>query len=666
MNKLLLFAGTTEGREMAAWLDRQGVSAHVCVATEYGEALLMPEAGRHCIHRGRLTCDEMAELMRREGITHVVDATHPYAVDVSLNIKKACEETGCIRYRLSRESSDPAGYPGKGSGRLIRVSSIEEAVNALEHTQGNILVSTGAKELGKYTALTGWQDRVYARILSSRESLTAAEELGFPGSHLICMQGPFSEELNTAMLRAVSARYFVTKESGTAGGFPEKSRAAAKAGAVLVVVSRPSSSEPEQGLSEYEIRRLLCRELPVSVKQKVALIGIGMGDPMNMTREAWEACRSADVRIGAERVLASVSGIPGPSFVEYRGEEIRKYLKEHPEYESAAVLVSGDTGFFSGAKNTVKLFGNDNVQVFAGVSSAAYLCTRLGESWEDARLMSIHGRRMNISAAVRTNRKVIVLTGKPDTFRDMCRDLIRSGLEHVRISAGMDLSYENEKILTGTPETMMDADVSGLCTALIINDSPRADLSGGIADEMFVRGNLPMTKAEVRCISVSKLHLLPDSICYDIGCGTGSVSVEMAIHCPEGKVYAVDRNPEALLLTGQNAERFGLVNIETVQGTAPDVLEQLPAPTHAFIGGTAGNMESIIELLLKKNRNVRIVINAIALETVAEAVRVLRRLSLPGQETVCVNIARAREMGPYHLMTGMNPVYVISCGGEEQ
>ena len=83
MNKLLLFAGTTEGREMAAWLDRQGVSAHVCVATEYGEALLMPEAGRHCIHRGRLTCDEMAELMRREGITHVVDATHPYAVDVS-------------------------------------------------------------------------------------------------------------------------------------------------------------------------------------------------------------------------------------------------------------------------------------------------------------------------------------------------------------------------------------------------------------------------------------------------------------------------------------------------------------------------------------------------------------------------------------------------------
>lgn len=666
MNKLLLFAGTTEGRELASWLDRQGVSAHVCVATEYGEAVLLPDAGRHRVHTGRLTSAEMTELMRGEGITHVVDATHPYAVLVSENIKRACEEAGCVRYRLSRESTDPSDSGMSGNRNRIWADTVEDAVQALEHTEGNILAATGVKELAKYTELTGWRERVYARILASKESLEEADRLGFQGSHLICMQGPFSEELNTAMLRAVGARYLVTKESGTAGGFPEKARAAENAGAVLVVVGRPVASVKEKGFTEDEIRRILCRELPIDVKRKIMLIGIGMGDPMNMTREAWEACLGADIRIGSERVLSSVSQLSGPSFAEYRAEEIRRYLAEHPEYEKAAVLLSGDTGFWSGARKLTEVFGDENVSVLPGISSAAYLCAKLHESWEDAKIMSIHGRKANVPAAVRENRKVIVLTGKADTFRNLCRDLIRCGLGDVKIIAGMDLSCNTERILTGTPESLADTEVSDLCTVMIINGNPCPPFAGGIPDELFVRGNLPMTKAEVRCISVSKLQLSRNSICYDIGCGTGSVSVEMAQRCPEGMVYAADKNHDAVLLTEKNAEKFGLLNIRTAEGRAPDVLDSLPVPTHAFIGGSSGNMESIIETLLKKNRNIRIVINAIAPETVAEALRVLKHFSLPKQETICVNIARAREAGAYHLMTGMNPVYVIACGGEEE
>ena len=136
-------------------------------------------------------------------------------------------------------------------------ADMNSCAEALEHTEGNILAATGVKELAKYTELTGWRERVYARILASKESLEEADRLGFQGSHLICMQGPFSEELNTAMLRAVGARYLVTKESGTAGGFPEKARAAENAGAVLVVVGRPVASVKEKGFTEDEIRRIL-------------------------------------------------------------------------------------------------------------------------------------------------------------------------------------------------------------------------------------------------------------------------------------------------------------------------------------------------------------------------------------------------------------------------
>lgn len=660
MNKLLLFAGTTEGRELAAWLDRQGVFAHICVATEYGEAVLLPDAGGHSVHTGRLDCSRMEQLMRSEGITHVVDATHPYAVLVSENIKKACEEAGCIRYRLGRKSSELSA-----EGDRIWAETVEDAVRKLEHTEGNILAATGVKELAKYTELTGWRERVYARILPSKESLQAADELGFQGSHLICMQGPFSEELNTALLRMVGARYLVTKESGETGGFSGKARAAEKAGAALVVVGRPEAPEGEAGCTRDEIRRILCREFSISVRQRVFLIGTGMGDPGNMTKEAWEACRSADIRIGSKRVLSGVTQMPAPCYAEYRAEEIRRYLTLHPEYEKAAILLSGDTGFFSGARKLLEMFGDENVTVFPGISSAAYLCAKLHESWEDAKLMSIHGRKMNVPAAVRENRKVIVLTGKADSFRELCRDLTACGLGNVKLYAGMDLSYDTEKILTGTPESLADADVSDLTTVMIINDRPCAPFTGGIADERFIRDSLPMTKAEVRCISLSKLRVSRDSICYDVGCGTGSVSVEMALCCPEGMVYAVDQKPEAICLTEKNAAKFGLRNILTVEGNAPEVLKELPAPTHAFIGGSSGNMESIIGMLLEKNRNVRIVINAIAPETVAEALRVLKLFSLPGQEMVCVNIARAREAGAYHLMTGMNPVYVIACGGEE-
>ena len=170
-----------------------------------------------------------------------------------------------------------------------------------------------------------------------------------------------------------------------------------------------------------------------------------------------------------------------------------------------------------------------------------------------------------------------------------------------------------------------------------------------------------MTKEEVRTVSLSKLKLTEDSICYDVGAGTGSVSVEMALRAHQGIVYAIEKKEEAAELLLQNKKKFAADNLEIVHGMAPDALENLPVPTHAFIGGSSGNLREILQVLLEKNEHVRIVINCITLETISEALSAIREFAFEETEVVQLAASRAKEIGRYHLMMGENPIYMITC-----
>lgn len=183
-------------------------------------------------------------------------------------------------------------------------------------------------------------------------------------------------------------------------------------------------------------------------------------------------------------------------------------------------------------------------------------------------------------------------------------------------------------------------------------------------DEAFIRGKVPMSKSEVRAISLSKLELEPGAVLYDIGAGTGSVSVEAALTVDGIRVYAIEQKPEAVELIRANIEKFKVDQVKVISGAAPQALEGLERPTHVFLGGSGGRMEEILDLVLERNPQVRIVINVIALESLVQVVEYLQKRQMEA-ETVCVQIARAEAAGPYHLMRGQNPVYVISCGGKE-
>ncbi len=657
MYKILLFAGTSEGRDLALYLERQNFPAIVCVATEYGEALIEERGTIHKVLAKRLDAEGMCALMTQENIELVIDATHPYAAVVTENIRQAAAKAQCDYVRLLRASSSQEEEP------YVTVESVDAAINYLQDKEGIIFAATGSKELHKYAKLENYLDRVCARILSTKESMEIASALGFAGKNLICMQGPFSAEINVAMMRSVGAKYLVTKESGKVGGFPEKVQAAKDAGAKLIVVGRPYQ---EEGLGMEEVKRRICTQFGLHPARRIALVGIGMGTKAGLTLEAWDTIQQADLLIGAKRMLEVAGDTDQEKCVEYMPEKIRACIDAHPEAEHIAILLSGDTGFYSGAKKLEEVLTGEEVRRISGISSVVYLCGKLHTSWEDAYLVSVHGRSQNIVAAVREHQKVFALVGKQEQCHAVLRELMAAGYGDVRLGIGCRLSYPDEKILQGTVESLLDIEMGDLSALLLENDTAFDKVTHGIPDEAFQRAKVPMTKEEIRSISLSKLNLGRDSIIYDVGAGTGSLSIEMALRSTKGQVYAIEKKPEAVELIRENAAKFGVTNLDVVEGFAPEALEDLPAPTHAFIGGSSGNLQQIVALLLEKNPQIRIVVNAIALETVHEAMTCIEKLPLTDVDIACVQVAKAKKIAAYHMMMGQNPVYVIAFTGEMQ
>ena len=358
MYKAIVFAGTTEGYEICRFLSANKISALACVATEYGSHSL--EAGDYLkIQAKRLDEQEMTELFHKELPEFILDATHPYATEVTKNIKSAALASGISYIRVLRAESQ--------SQNAVYVETAEQAVEYLRDREGRIFLTTGSKELAAFTTLPDYRERIYARVLSLPSVVEACQKLGFEGKHLIAMQGPFSKEMNEATLRQYECQYLVTKDSGKAGGFQEKIDAAFACGVIPVIIGRPVQ---EEGISLTECKRMLAKYFSCEGNQHITLLGIGMGSEDTLTIQGKRAVEKADLIIGARRIADAVA-LPGQEvFYEYRSREIVDYIQNHPEYSNIVVALSGDVGFYSGARKLVELFGEVSIQpeIICGIS----------------------------------------------------------------------------------------------------------------------------------------------------------------------------------------------------------------------------------------------------------------------------------------------------------
>lgn len=659
MYKICVFAGTTEGRKLVEFLTTQPVRITACAATEYGGALL-PEGENLTVFSRRMTREEMEQMMEERRFDLVIDATHPYADAVTEHIAAACAQTQTQYLRLLRGGGD---LPGDA----VFVEDVFRAVEYLNGTAGNILLTTGSKQLEAFAALNEFSQRVYARVLPMQASLNVCQDVGLSGSHIIAMQGPFGKEINVAMLRAVHAKFLVTKDSGDAGGFEEKAGAAKEAGATLVVIGRPPQRE---GLNYSEVLGLLSRKFGFVQKTKVSVVGIGLGNPDTITVQGKRTIEQAQCLIGAGRMLQAASH-PGQILCEaIAANDIAQWIADHPDLERIAVLMSGDTGFFSGTKKLLSLLKNCEVEVLPGISSLAYLCSRLGTSYEDVITVSLHGREHNIFGELRKNRRVFVLVGGENGAGKLCTRLTQGGFGDTLVHVGERLSYPEERIVFGTAEELAKREFHSLSAVLLEQRGASAVVTHGMPDEVFQRGLgehgvVPMTKGEVRSVCLSKLRLKRDSICWDIGAGTGSVAIEMALQCDLGHVYAVEYKQAALDLMKENQARLGVENLTIVSGTAPEVCKELPAPSHVFIGGSSGKMQEILELAIRKNPDIRIVATAIAMETIAELTQCAKTSDWLEKQIVTLNVSKDRQVGMYHLMTAQNPITIFTLQAGE-
>ena len=680
--RLVIFGGTTEGRVLAEKAAALKIPVIVSVSTEYGAELLKENAFL-TVHQGNLTEEEMEQLLLSWQAELCMDATHPYAELVTKNVRKACEKLALPYVRILRkEEATDAGED------RVSVKSVEEAVSFLQETEGRIFIATGSKELEKYTKLRNFKERCTARILPSEEAIAKAVSLGFSGKHLIAMQGPFSEELNEAMLKSVESRYFVTKSSGKEGGFAEKCRAARAAGATLIVVERPEAECPEKKEGQNAEKQTMTLQEACQLLESVAfkasdgtvpetdrevyLIGMGPGRASLLSVETRQVLGSCEVLIGSGRMLQEAHQVlteDKPCFISVRKEEIAAYLKEHSGIKRAAVLYSGDVGFSSGAKGMEELLaGSFHVSRIPGISSPVYFLSALGLSLEEAALVSCHGREQELIPLLLEGKKVCALLGGRSQLSGLCEKLVFYGLSDVGVTAGERLSYPEERISRGRPEDFIGKETDSLTIALLErteSGTGRRSLPG-LPDDSFSRAKVPMTKEEIRVLSLAKLNLKRDSIVYDIGSGSGSVGIEAALFATEGKVYAIEKKEEAYALTGENARKHRASNLLQIRGEAPEALQELPAPTHVFIGGSSGRLTEIIEAVLQKNDRARIVINAITLETLGTLLK--RKRENPrcrNMELLQVQVTRVKELSIYHLTESENPVWIAAFGGEK-
>lgn len=245
--EVLVFGGTVEGRQLVEWLDARGCSVVVCVATDYGASLL-PSGGRVTCLQGPLSHEEKLSLVSRHDFCCIVDATHPYAQHITQSVARLGAESGLPVIRVLREDGEADAF-GE------RVSDARAAAKLVARSEGNVLLTTGSKDLDVYVAaLADAPQRLYVRILPLASAVEHAAELGIPTSHLIAMQGPFSQELNEALIRQLDIRTLVTKQSGASGGFEEKVAAARACQVRLIVIERP---EEREGVSLAQAEALL-------------------------------------------------------------------------------------------------------------------------------------------------------------------------------------------------------------------------------------------------------------------------------------------------------------------------------------------------------------------------------------------------------------------------
>ena len=467
MSKIFIFSGTSEGREISEFLSSRKIEHSVFVATEYGEIVMQPTPYAK-IEAGRLTNNEMRDLFTKEKPILVVDATHPYAVEVTKNIKDAVgTDNSKTKYlRVQRELPETEKLLMEDYPDIKIVDSTESAIEYLNETTGNILLTTGVKTLKQYISNVT-KSRLVARIIPSKESLDLAYESGVEPQQIIAMKGPFKTCVNEAFIEQYDIKILVTRNSGAKGGFIEKLEACKNKGIQALVIDNQKAAA---GVSVEEAERVIlsaCEDhddYAEESKINIAITGIGAGNDRTMTVEARKLIENADLMIGARRMVETAKKFNhrARTVKEYEAGKVTEEIKTARE-RNIVVLVSGDSGFYSGATavyKELKINGFDPV-LLPGISSISYLSSLVGEPYSEAVIISNHGMKTDVIEVLRKQNKLFSIVSGVDDTNSIISSVKRE-FPAATVYVGFDLGMEDEKADVFKAEKVPVYDKKGL------------------------------------------------------------------------------------------------------------------------------------------------------------------------------------------------------------
>lgn len=390
-------------------------------------------------------------------------------------------------------------------------------------------------------------------------------------------------------------------------------------------------------------------------EKQISIVGVGMDGEATLTQAGQLAIEAADLLIGgSERLLKPFRHWGKQEYISYRpAGAIREC-----DCQNIAVLVSGDVGFYSVAETLLPQLEGYEVEVICGISTPVYFCALLHLSWSKLHFVSLHGANNSIVRNVCAHEYTFFLLGGDITPAAICRRLCEYGRGTLTVHIGENFGAPDERVTSGRAEELTAYQAQRLCAVIVENPHYERFVPCGIDDGEFVRGKVPMTKAEVRALCVTKLSIRKDEICWDIGCGTGSVSVELALHCANGAVFAVDKNAEAVALTEANRKKFGCDNLEICHSSAEAAIETLPAPDCVFVGGSGGSLDEILRAAAAKNPRVKIVVTAVSLETLGQCMTIFDALGFESDITQ-IAVTRTRKVGSHTMLAAENPIFII-------
>ena len=310
------------------------------------------------------------------------------------------------------------------------------------------------------------------------------------------------------------------------------------------------------------------------------------------------------------------------------------------------------------------------MRTVCGISCVSCFAARAGIPWQDWKILSSHGRECNVVGQVRRHKRCFLLLSGAEDLRRTGAALAeaeeRGVLGDLQLICGYELARPGEKVFSCSARELKEISEEGLYVLLIGHEGAEdTPVLPGLPDSAFLRGKAPMTSSEIRALSLSRLGLTSRAVLWDVGAGTGSVSVEAALACPEGQVWSVEYREEALSLLAENRVAFCLSNMEIVPGRAPEALETLPAPTHVFIGGSGGETGAVLDRVFEKNPEANVVVNCITSETLLALHTALKRIPVRDLQCVQVSVNREEKLGNYHFLRAGNPVFIISFAGQK-